>query len=389
MLLIILKLMVTISFEGGNLPALEQINFSLGGYSMKRNPILNIIVILSFLFTAFGLALPTTAFASSPQTYTVLVGAENVARKSGVMAYFPATLHIHVGDTVVWNQNTHEIHTVTFLAGADTPVLLVPTPPGFVPEGLMINPLAAFPSAPLDGMYDGSTYANSGVMSTDPGQPTQFSLTFTQQGTFPYLCLVHGVMMSGAVVVEDPSVNIPSPAAVSMQAQLQIAQQLAHTNGLFGEAMSQVPPPQHNPDGTTNYTVLIGWSKGQFELMDFFPEKLIVHPGDTVTYMLSPTNVLFPHTVTFLNGAPDISFVIPIPNPPGPPILLLNPDVVNPINPGVPLTRTGIYSSGLLDPVGPFPKSYTLTIGDMSGNITYQCLLHDTSGMVAMLKVVP
>jgi plastocyanin len=354
---------------------------------MKRLPIFSLIVILSFLFT--GLAMPTTAFANSAQTYTVLVGAENVSRASGVMAFFPATLHVHVGDTVLWKQNTHEIHTVTFLAGADLPPLLVPTPDGFTPAGLMLNPQAAFPSAPANGMYDGKTYANSGVMSTDPDNPTQFSLTFTQQGTFNYLCLVHGKMMSGTVVVEAPSANIPSPATVSKQAGLLIKQQLAHANGLFGQAMSQVPPPQHNPDGTTSYTILIGWSQGQYDLMDFFPSKLVVHPGDTVNFMLSPTNMLAPHTVTFLNGGPDISFVIPIPNPPGPPVLSINPDVLNPINPGQPLTRNMVFSSGLLDPLGPGPKSWTLTIGDISGDITFQCLLHDTSGMVAALKVVP
>jgi plastocyanin len=197
------------------------------------------------------------------------------------------------------------------------------------------------------------------------------------------------MMMSGSVVVEAPSANIPSPAAVSAQARLTINQQLAHANGLFGQAMSQVSQPQHNPNGTTSYTVLIGWSKGQYDLMDFFPGKLVVHPGDTVNFVLSSTNMFAPHTVTFLNGAPDISFVTPVPNPSGPPILLLNPEVINPINLGQPLTRNMVYSSGLLDPTGPGPKSYTLTIGNMSGDISYQCLLHDTSGMVATLKVVP
>jgi plastocyanin len=353
---------------------------------MKRIPIINFIVILSFLFA--GLALPTVALADSTQTYTVLVGAVNVSRASSVMSYFPATLHIHVGDTVLWKQNTHEIHTVTFLAGVAQPVLLVPTPNGFTPAGFMINPLAAFPVTPQGGMYAGNTYANSGIMSPDPGNPTQFSLTFTQQGTFPYLCLVHGVMMSGTIVVDPSSANIPSPAAVSSQAQLTIKQQLAHANGLLGQAMSQVAAPQHNLDGTTNYTILIGWEQGQYDLMDFFPSKLVVHPGDTVKYMLSSTNVAAPHTVTFLNGFPDISFVTPI-VPPIPPILLINPEVINPINPGQPLTRNAVYSSGLLDPLGPGPKSFTLTIGNISGDIIYQCLLHDTSGMIATLKVVP
>jgi plastocyanin len=355
---------------------------------MKRVSIINIIVILAFLVTPLSLAMTTVASASSAQTYTVLVGAEDISKHTSVMAYFPESLHIHVGDTVIWKQNTHEIHTVTFLAGATAPDLLVPAPSGFPAGSLALNPIVAFPSVPQNGLYDGLTYANSGIMSTDPGQTTQFSLTFTQPGTFMYLCAVHGLMMSGSVVVEVPSTNIPSPAVVADQAQKMIKQQLAHANGLFGMAMSQVPAAQKNPDGTTNYTVLIGWSLGQYDLMDFFPNKLVVHPGDTVKYMLSPMNVA-PHTVTFLNGAADISFVTPVPNPPGPPTLLINPSVLGPINPGQPLTRIGIYSSGLLSPVGPGPKSYTLKIGDISGDISYVCVLHDTSGMQALLKVVP
>ena len=121
--------------------------------------------------------------------------------------------------------------------------------------------------------------------------------------------------------------------------------------------------------------------------MRFIPAKLVVHPGDTVNFMLSTTNDA-PHTVTFLNGAPDISFIVPIPNPPGPPILLINPDVLAPLNPGQLLTGSGIFSSGLLQPVVG-PTSYSWTIGDISGNLPYQCILHDTSGMTGMLKVVP
>ncbi len=336
---------------------------------MKRVSTLSLIVILAFLFNAFGLAMPAAAVTST-QTYSVIVGAENLSPASGVMAFFPATLRIHVGDTVLWKQNTHEIHTVTFLAGTDQPPLIIPAPDPFPPGTLMLNPLVAFPTAPQDGMYDGTTYANSGIMSTDPGDPTQFSLTFTQQGTFAYLCIIHGVMMSGTIMVEPPSVNIPSPAAVSAQAQLLIKQQIARATVLFGQAMAAVPAPQHNPDGTTNFTVLVGWSQGQFDLMGFFPGKLVVHPGDTVTFMLSSINVA-PHTISFLNGFPDISFIIPVPNPLGPPFLLINPDVLNPINPDLPLTRDMLYSSGLLDPLGPGPKSYTLTIGDISGDISY------------------
>ncbi len=357
---------------------------------MKRNLVFRLFAVLAFLASS-SLALPyaaSAAPAASAQTYTVLVGAENVSRGIDLMAFFPQTLRIHVGDSVLWKQNTHEIHTVTFLAGAPLPALIIPVTDPNLPGPLMLNPQAAFPAAPADGLYDGSSYANSGVMSTDPGQPTQFSLTFTQAGTYSYLCLVHGEMMSGTIVVVDPSVKIPSPLSVSRAAKLALRLKLARGNVLFGQAMSKVPKPVHNEDGTTTYTVLIGWSKGQYDLMKFIPDKLVVKPGDTVVFKLSPTNDA-PHTVTFLNGGADISFVLPEPNPAGPPTLLINPEVLAPIQPGLPLTRDGIFSSGLLNPLGPGPYSYTLKIGDISGKIFYECLLHDTSGMDGFLKVVP
>ena len=357
---------------------------------MKRLPVLRLLLI--FIFIAVTFMAPTAAQAASPNTYTILVGAENVSLGVGVMAYFPEIVHVHVGDTVLWKQNTHEIHTVTFLAGTPEPELLIPvpatpTPPAPVQPGdLEINPAAAFPVPPTGSSYDGTTYANSGVMSTDPGNPTSYSLTFTSQGTFTYMCLVHGVMMSGTIVVDPPSTKILPPSVVLKKAQLDMKFKLAQATALFGQAMAKVPKPQKNHDGTTTYSVLIGWSKGQFELMRFFPGKLVVHPGDTVNFMLSPTNDA-PHTVTFLNGGADIPFVIAVPNPPGPPFLLINPEILGPINLGQPLTRTGVYSSGLLSPGTSAP--YTLQIGDITGNITYQCLLHDTSGMVGLLKVVP
>ena len=47
-----------------------------------------------------------------------------VFHNAAVMRYFPRNVHIHVGDTVVWTNNTsNEIHAVTFLAGKPLPKL--------------------------------------------------------------------------------------------------------------------------------------------------------------------------------------------------------------------------------------------------------------------------
>jgi plastocyanin len=356
----------------------------------------NFSMLLSLLVGFASMAAPTAALARStqaagPQTYTVMVGAEKVSRGIDIMAFFPATLRIHVGDTVVWKQNSFEIHTVTFLAGAPMPALVVPAPAG-QPSPLMLNPQVAFPAAPADGMYDGSTFANSGVMSLEAGQPQQFSLTFTQAGTYAYICVIHGEMMSGNIEVVDPSVAVASPGAVAKLAHKVMRNQLARANKLLGIARSQVPHSEQNADGTTTHFVEIGYSKGQVDLMSFFPGKLVVHPGDTVKFELSETNMA-PHTVTFLNGGEDIEFVTPVPNPAdpsGPPLLLANPQVLMPINAGQPLTRDGVFSSGLLDPSIPgAPTSFELKIGDISGEISYECLLHDLSGMTGVLEVVP
>src|SRR5262249_44527712 len=148
-----------------------------------------------------------------PKTYTVLVGAEDVSVGASVHAFFPDTLRIHVGDTVHWQRNTHEIHTVTFLAGMELPPFIVPAPDG-LPSPLMNNPLIAFPVPPADGRYDGTSFATSGIFGPDPDifqGVESFDLTFTRRGTYNYVCVVHGAAMSGQILVVDHDRDIPSP----------------------------------------------------------------------------------------------------------------------------------------------------------------------------------
>jgi plastocyanin len=94
-----------------------------------------------------------------------------------------------------------------------------------------------------------------------------------------------------------------------------------------------------------------------------------------------------PHTVTFLNGAPEPDLVIPVAQPSGPPLLYANPAVFSPTPPSAELTRTGIYNSGVMNPVP--GTTFTLKIGDMKPGLDpYICLLHDASGMEGALMVL-
>ena len=352
----------------------------------------SLVVFLAAFAGAFIWVVPFTSAGDEhgrrPQTYTVLVCAEVVSVGATVSAFFPETLRIHVGDTVHWQRNAHERHTVTFLAGMPLPPGQVPAPPG-LPSPLMRNPLIAFPVAPPDGRYDGTTFATSGIFG--PGGEEQyevdgFDLTFTTPGTYNYVCIVHAARMPGQIIVVDRHEHVPSPRQVDREARRLIAEALAQAPAAIAQANAEVPPPIQNPDGTTTYYVLVGFTVGQLDLLYFFPDDLTVHPGDTVEWMFSMED-LPPHTISFLNGSEDPDDVIVWPQPSGPPLLLINPELVFPQNPGQPLTREGVYSSGTLfrDP----PPSYSLRIGDISGAEPYQCLIHDSSGMLGTLQIVP
>jgi plastocyanin len=142
-----------------------------------------------------------------------------------------------------------------------------------------------------------------------------------------------------------------------------------------------------NPDGTYTHTITLGYMSGNIMIMGFFPENVMVKPGDTVIWQLSPENDA-PHTVTFYNGAADESFVTVVMTTSGP-VALINPVVLWPsdaVFQGTPLNNTDFFNSGILMPGGP---SFTMTIGDITGKLNYECILHDTSGMVGSLIVTP
>lgn len=324
----------------------------------------------------------------SPQTYTVLVGAEDAARGADLEAFFPEVLHIHEGDTVVWKSNAMEIHSVTFpLKTEKPPAFLIPLPNG--PAGaMMFNPQVAFAAAPNDGQYDGSTYANSGILGQEQGQSPAFRLTFTKAGEYTYYCVIHNdEKMTGKIVVEPASANVPSPADAQAQGKKELDTLMARVPQVLDRANKSVAAPVPQADGTTLYSVTVGYAEDQIDLMAFFPSRLTVHPGDQVQWTFSKENMA-PHTITFLNGTDEPETIKPIPQPNGPPLLAFNPEVAMPKNADQPLTQQGYVNSGLIDPHAPGPHQFLLKIGQVTGDLPYLCLLHDMSGMKGVLTVV-
>jgi plastocyanin len=161
-------------------------------------------------------------------------------------AYFPQSVEVNAGESVIWTNPTEvpEPHTVTFVMANESYAELIspfaidnltqlsPVPPNansaptIIPQGpdsprlvLGLNDRAFNPyvidsqgnveSLPPNGNYtiEGTEkYVNSGTITpsgmTPPGWPpiSQFTVTFEQPGTYNYLCIFHP-WQTGSVIV--------------------------------------------------------------------------------------------------------------------------------------------------------------------------------------------
>jgi len=132
------------------------------------------------------------AAGPAPDNATTSAACGNIVfRSASVMRDIPQNIHIHVGDTIVWTDNTsNEPHGVTFLAGQ-------PLPP--IPDWYFSSPTG-------NGIrYDGSTYFNSGLLyMADAGRGHTLTLTFTKTGTFPYVDVGDFVLGTQGTVTVAP-----------------------------------------------------------------------------------------------------------------------------------------------------------------------------------------
>jgi plastocyanin len=335
-------------------------------------------------------AQPALAAQTGPTTWTVLVGGEAQISKQPdgpagawqFMRFYPETITINAGDTVVWKLNSAEFHTVTFPAtGEQAPAFLVPE--GGDSQRLVANPLVAFPQG--GATYDGTTYTNSGLLQRAPGSPQEYKLTFDKAGDYAYLCAVH-TMMKGHVIVQEAGKAYPkTQAQYDAEAKAQLAADSAAAAEMEAGASTATTKP--GPNGTTIHQVKIGAGDGMISWMRFGPTDLTIHVGDTVEWVQN--DVETPHTVTFTSGQKEPEDILVEPQASGPPKLVFNPVVMAPAGGGT-YSGTGFFNSGLLQgtqsPV-PGPRSYSLVF-DQPGTYEYACTLHDGMGMVGTITVV-
>lgn len=313
------------------------------------------------------LSLAPASSALAATTWTALVGTETSNQGIQGNAFFPGDLSINVGDTITWNANAGEIHTVAFEYGAPPAALtgfeVVTTPAG-------------------GDTFNGSGWFNSGLLTTVPSPDfptsTKYTLKFTAAGDYAFHCLVHSTMQ-GTLHVLPTTQPVTATQSFYTQQNIQAENQLLAQGtqvlaaGL-SSALSTKTPAVTVGDGALNKTSSVA-------VLRFLPNFDRIRVGDTVTWSnLDPET---PHTVTF---GPD-----PTLGPAGVFAALLPIGIDSTQHATISGPVTSTINSGFLAAPGPFGLNGTQfkVTFTAPGTYSYICALHDDLGMVGSITVLP
>jgi plastocyanin len=304
--------------------------------------------------------------ASAAQTVKISAGAEAPNGDIQLLEFAPVTTTINVGDTVTWSLDSTEFHDIVFTGGGNPPDFVQPGP-----DGVFINPQAALPQG--GSTYDGSGFAGSGLLN----KGDTYSLTFTNPGTYTYYCAIHAGM-AGNIQVLPSGQAADTQAAIDARRSQQINTEIA-TKGVptIMSNLGELPT-----EGAT-VGVVAGAQVGQIDVDRFFPPRVVVHPGDDVTWIWKTEDT--PHTVTFLAGQSAPEVVVPQPQPNGPPRLQLNPTVLAPAGDPTDFEGGSFLNSGFLQPAPGQPTPTFSVHFSAPGTYEYLCLLH--AGMTGTVVV--
>jgi plastocyanin len=306
--------------------------------------------------------------ASAAQTLNVSAGAESTGGDVQLNEFAPNQVTVGVGDTITWKLDSTEFHDIVFTSSAPAPDFVQPGP-----DGVFVNPVAAFPMG--GSTYDGTGMVGSGLLNK--GQT--YSLTFSKAGSFTYLCAIHAGM-GGIIKVVDNGQGVDTQQTVDARRATQVNTDLA-TRALptIMANLGELPT-----EGAT-IGVASGLENGPADVQRFLPRRVTVHEGEAVTWIWKTEGT--PHTVTFLGGSPAPEVIVPQPQAGGPPRLQLNPAVLAPAGEATAWNGAGYLNSGFLQPM-PNQPSPTFTVRFQStGSFDYLCLLHDN--MVGTVVVLP
>jgi plastocyanin len=127
---------------------------------------------------------------------------------SDVMQFFPASMDIKQGDTIVWESTVPTPHTVSFFGGENPDDLFGEIMDPFA------EPLIFSPVEPPESGYNGVGYINSGVIGVGWPSGQSFTVKFTDGGSFTYVCILHAEQGMRAVVNVAERMQ-PTPTATA------------------------------------------------------------------------------------------------------------------------------------------------------------------------------
>lgn len=201
---------------------------------------------------------------------------------SDVLAYFPSSVAVRVGDTVSFQPVG--FHSVHFLGrkGKAAPVVVnggktvsgvldaANVPFGFNGrKELNFNPIFFGPGKlGKTVVTDGTKEIKSGLPFSEKAKPMK--VRFTKPGLFRYVCDIHAGM-KGSVRVVPRSRAVPSAASDARRVRTQIAKAITVAKGF------QTAKAPAN-------TVDVGLFRNNVSLFGFVPSKLTVPVGTTVTF---------------------------------------------------------------------------------------------------------
>jgi plastocyanin len=306
-------------------------------------------------------------------------GVEPGHRERDYLAFYPAGLSAHPGDTLrVANPTAGTPHTVTFGVLPDhsnQPALINPGV-GFAPVSggpcVSSQPVTAAtttcPGAPASGPppagtpapevslpapYAAQPYYNSGVFVG--GQTVVLPLSASlKPGSYSFMCLLHPTMVTALTVLPAGS---PTQTAASLKSAAD-SQLAADRTDAAAVASKTVPP--------TGPAVQAGAVGREMTINAFFPVTVSVAAGQTVTWKNSGYE---PHLVVF-----------------GRQITPDDPQVYGPptVAPGSDYTK-GDAVSGLFGSRPPFPADGYVLRFPTPGKYTYICAIHP--GMAGTVEV--
>ncbi len=293
--------------------------------------------------------------------------------------FYRRTVTIRQGDSVRWQ--FRGFHNVVFPARGRRPPPLFAADPSTPISGVVdaagapfffngqprqiIDPRSELPQG--GRTHSPSRHSGSGIPQGDTARP--YTLRFTRRGSFGYVCTVHPGMR-GRVRVVGRGARVPTKAQDLRAAKAQRT------------AQQRLARRLDNPDVPSG-EVHGGSDRGLVAWLKFFPERLTVNAGASVTFRVPGRQE--PHTFSFGPEAylRDIvqALITPVPNPSGPPTIVFDPRSVFPSDPpplpahAPAIHGNGFVSTGVLARGTPGGTSASLRFST-PGSFDFVCLIH-------------